>query len=66
MTDYTKLCNGCKQPKDMHGFHINRNSKDGLQEHCKECASRRGKLHYKKKKTKEEIVGWNGDTEIYL
>ena len=29
-------------------------------------ASKRGKLHYKKKKTKEETVGWNGDTEIYL
>ena len=32
-----KVCNRCKNPKDLFTFSINKASKDGLQDRCKEC-----------------------------
>jgi len=66
MKDKNKTCNRCKQIKNENDFHNSSANKDGLQDRCKQCTSEVAKAAHKKKNIKEEIVGWNGDAEIYL
>ena len=33
----TKICSTCKKTKDRNCFGVDKNSKDGLRYHCREC-----------------------------
>lgn len=43
----SKICNDCEINKKLSYFCLNKNSKDGRNKRCKECANIRNKQHYK-------------------
>lgn len=47
-----KICVICKSNLDVSSFNKNKNKKDGLQVHCKECSKQRSKNHYLNNKAK--------------
>lgn len=46
----TKVCSVCGKPKSREQFHRRAVSYDGLQPHCKECHSVKGRQHYQQNK----------------
>lgn len=45
-----KKCTICKEEKPKSDFYKNKSRKDGLQNKCKECSSKKTKEHYKDNK----------------
>lgn len=50
-----KICTICKENKDLVLFSKNKNKKDKLQSHCKDCNKKRSKLYYNKNLKKHRI-----------
>ena len=42
----TKQCTKCREVKDLEGFYLNRNSRDGRQFQCKVCAKKQSARCY--------------------
>ncbi|MCE7792632.1 HNH endonuclease [Salipaludibacillus sp. CUR1] len=49
----TKICTSCKEEKEVSKFSKNKNSKDGLKNYCKQCASEQGVRYREKHRDKK-------------
>lgn len=50
----TKVCSKCGRELPVENFSKNSKHKDGLQSHCRECASQYAHRHWEKKKAKKK------------
>lgn len=63
-----KLCKKCNIEKELDCFYKKKDNKDGLENRCKECNSKRHKNNYKLNKSEisERNKKWKEDNRIYL